>query len=83
MSARSKAFIDALERCIRDTAGEIMSGAPHWADRCDTPNRKVLYQAERLSLTLSPLRAKYGYAPAMYAALGPDPSASISTARSS
>ena len=51
MSTRGKAFADALERYIRNTAEEILTTAPHWSDRCDTPGRKVSYQAERLSLT--------------------------------
>ena len=68
MSTRGKAFADALERCIRNTAEEILTTAPHWSDRCDTPGRKVSYQAERLSLTLSPLRSKYGYGPTLWCA---------------
>lgn len=66
--SRGKAFVDALERCIRNTAEDIRDTAPHWVDRCETPARKVSYQAERLSLILSPFRAKYGYAPSLWCA---------------
>ena len=62
----SVAFANALEQCIRTTAQAAADSFHTWGSACMPPTEKIDHQAAVLAQTLPPIRAKYGYAAALW-----------------
>jgi len=62
----SVAFADALEECIRTSAQAAADSLPTWGSACMPPTEKIDLQAAVLAAVLPPIRAKYGYAAALW-----------------
>ena len=62
-------FADALETCIRTAAFVVTNTTRTWAEHCESPTDKTVFQTSLLAPLLRPLREKHGYTAALWCAI--------------
>ena len=63
------AFVDALEKCITELATTVSRTSSIWADHCESPGDKTVFQARQMAPILGPLYRSQGYTAVLWCAI--------------